>query len=311
MARAWPRAIASRLLLLGFGVFLAALILEGLLRIAAVVNPARLPDPPAWIGGASRILCLGDSNTYGLYVDKSQSYPRVLEALWNSRDGARKVEVLDMGFPVTNSSKLLKEIDRVLLAFRPDVVTVMIGANDFWTVPETAPESPELRDRIAALLWKRSRVYRLFYMLAHMLQAPRVEVTKRPDNRATVRYAGYEFDLGGKARPKNSVGDRPYGPDLARNLTRLPAHVKEMGAKLVFVTYASERGFYGAANGIIRAAAMESGTPLIDVAAEFRGLCPETPCPYFFADNHPTGAGYERIAQILLQRLPPLTSGPP
>jgi lysophospholipase L1-like esterase len=306
----WMRAIISRLLLVGFGLCLAVLALEGILRVAAGLTPARAPDRPAWLGSARRILCLGDSNTYGLYVDRSLSYPRLLQTLWNSRSGERSVEVFDMGFPVTNSSKLLKEFDRMLLAFRPDVVTVMIGANDFWTVSETAPESPHLRERVAALLWRTSRAYRLFYMLAHMLQAPRVEVTKMPDHRALVRYGAYQFDLGGKTRPTDGSDDRPRGPELARNLARLPAHVAKIGAQLVFVTYASGQGFYGAANGVMRTVAKQTGTPLIDVAAEFRALCPQRPCQYFFRDEHPTGAGYERIAQVLVERLPQVSSRP-
>lgn len=311
MQRASPRAIFRGLPRLGLGICVALLVLEGLLRIAAAINAARLPERPAWVGRSWRILCLGDSNTYGLYVDKSKSYPRVLEALWNARNGEEDVEVLDMGFPVTNSSQLLKEIDRMVWAFRPNIVTVMIGANDYWTVPESAHESPDLRVRMVAWLWENSRAYRLFYMLGHMLRGPRVRVSTMPGdlNHATVRYGGWAFNLGGKGRPRDGADDSPRGPELARNLESLPAHVTQIGAQLVFVTYASEGGFYGAANGMIRAAAKESATPLIDVAAEFRELCPEDPCPYyFFPDGHPTAAGYERIAQLLLQRLLPMSS---
>src|SRR5262245_51650862 len=111
MGHSWPWAIAGRLLLLAFGTFLALVVLAGVLRIGATLM-ATSPGGSPRGGGLRRILCLGDSNTYGLYVEKSQSYPKALEAQWNSSTGARSVEVLDMGFPVTSSSKLLREFDR-------------------------------------------------------------------------------------------------------------------------------------------------------------------------------------------------------
>src|SRR6185295_2392775 len=60
MRRGWPRVLAGRLLLLALGVCLAVVLLEGLLRLGATLMPAR-QDHPAWLGGARRILCLGDS----------------------------------------------------------------------------------------------------------------------------------------------------------------------------------------------------------------------------------------------------------
>lgn len=103
--------------------------------------------------GKWRMLCLGDSNTYGVYVDRSEAYPVVFERPWNaSRSGSdAAVEVFNLGYPGTNSSKLAQDFLRMLFTFQPDVVTVMIGANDLRTIPATAGSR-----RAAATAWRRS-----------------------------------------------------------------------------------------------------------------------------------------------------------
>ena len=59
------------------------------------------------------MLCIGDSNTYGLWLERSQAYPQQLETLWNERNESPKLEVLNLGFPGTNSSRIVRDLRRV------------------------------------------------------------------------------------------------------------------------------------------------------------------------------------------------------
>src|SRR5690242_17306033 len=93
------RALVGRLSLLAFGLVVGVLALEGLLQVGAVYVRATRAHPS--IGaptGGRRVVALGDSNTYGLYLAHDQAYPQQLEHLWNESH-RQHVEVLNMGYP--------------------------------------------------------------------------------------------------------------------------------------------------------------------------------------------------------------------
>jgi hypothetical protein len=314
------RALLSRILLVLLGVWLSLLVIEVVLRVGALFIAPSVVEASPWLG-KWRMLCLGDSNTYGLYVDKSQAYPQVFERLWNANPGTDSVEVLNLGFPSTNSSQLAKNIRRMLWTFRPDVVTVMIGANDRWTVPETAAASPNRLDRLAAALWKVSRAYRFLYMVRQAFQNRRLDVSADPSSgieqgHGTARYGKDAFELGWTKMPPGGMRGLQPAVELERNLRNLAAQAAEFGARLVLLTYPADSGFYGWANDVTRNTAKAAAIPLIDVAAALKPACPVVPgsgllagpngqCAELFPDQHPTVLGHEEVAQILTQRLLP------
>src|SRR5262249_33308578 len=125
----------------------------------------------AWLG-ARRIVCMGDSNTYGLMVKPNETYPRMLQQLLN-RD-AQEVEVVNLGAPGINSSRMRSRLPQVLRQVDPRVVLLMVGANDLWPVPTPVDQTPsDWRYE----LWRRSRVFRLLYMLRTSMQREKFEVT--------------------------------------------------------------------------------------------------------------------------------------
>ncbi len=307
----WLKPMLSRLVLILLGIGAALLILEGALQITAVFMGTTTRDPAPWIQDKWRMLAVGDSNTYGLYLDKSQAYPMVFEALWNARPGNRPIQGQNLAFPGTNSSKLVKDCRRMRWAFRPDMVSVMVGRNDFWTLPETAGDSPHALDRLAAALWKVSRVYRLLYMVRRAILNPRLEVTSEPSGEGlerghgTARYGSDEFELGWVHRPDSGVPNWQPDKDLEKNLITLANEIREFGAGIIFLTYPAETGMYGVANEIIRHAAKSARVPMIDLGTAFRPLCPAGRCAELFGDQHPSAVGHERAAHILQEQLLP------
>lgn len=88
------------MVLSGGGILLGLVVLElGLQAGAWVVAATGRRLPVSWLTSHTRILCLGDSNTYGLWLERDEAYPQQLEAIWNADPAAAPVEVLNLGFP--------------------------------------------------------------------------------------------------------------------------------------------------------------------------------------------------------------------
>jgi hypothetical protein len=298
-------AAAARLLLVLAGVAAALLVLEGLLQAGAFLTRTTGRHLP--VAGPTenrRILCLGDSNTYGFYLERSEAYPNVLAAL-AAADG-RPLEVINLGQPGVNSSRLRNELPQMLATFRPTTVTIMVGVNDFWTVPAAIGDDGGRgwRDR----LWRGSRVFRMLYMLGQSFRRPEVTVEVTPESetdqsagRGRIEYGGQVFTW--EWQPKEG-GVPDFAPALVANLTAMAAAVRAAGAEPVLLTYPSEASVYAVTNRVLREAAAKSGTRLVDLGAEIRPLCGTPDCPeLFFADRHPRAPVHRRVAEILHERL--------
>ncbi len=310
MRFAFARAVLGRLALVVFGLLLSLLLLEGLLQAGAFFTHVTGYDTPIErVIGRRRVLCLGDSNTYGLHVERSQAYPEVLEKFWNAEVPKQAIEVLNLGVPGTNSSKLRSRFRQILRTFDPDIVLVMVGVNDSWTAPVPLAEETaggDEREHRVYSLWQHSRVFRLLYMLHRALEAREVHVTvKWPEasspGESTVRLGSEAIDL-------TWTGATPqffdWQPALERNLTAMIDDAHDARAKLVLLTYPSERPDYAYANNVIRRTAKATQTPLIDLGAAFRELCPSHDCPeLFLPDYHPTPKGYELAATVVMRDL--------
>jgi hypothetical protein len=297
------RAVPSRLLLILAGTAAALLVLEVLLQLGALV--ARMADREMpGLSAGRRILCLGDSNTYGFYLDRSEAYPNVLASL--AAAGGTPLEVFNLGQPGINSSRLRNDLPRMLATFRPAVVTIMVGANDFWTVPAAVEDGRNVRAAWSDMFWRRSRTFRMLYMLRQSLRRSDLAVevtldyeTGKRSGRGRAEYGGEVF--GWEWQP----GGLPdFAPALVANLAAMAAEVREFGAELILLTYPSEVSVYGSTNRVLRQAAERTGTRLVDLGAELRSLCPKAKCPdLFFPDHHPRAPIHRRVAEILLERL--------
>src|SRR5262249_59475722 len=97
--RAHPRwrVWTGRIVLLLLGTFvLPPLLLETALRVAHGFVGARQQSEH---GGERRVLCIGDSHTYGVYFAKDASYPSRLQAYLDTQLGASRVSVVPAGRP--------------------------------------------------------------------------------------------------------------------------------------------------------------------------------------------------------------------
>jgi lysophospholipase L1-like esterase len=96
-----------------------------------------------------RILCLGDSVTFGYRVPESfpedhlnfnpdhQPYPLLLEQRLRNSNPDRSIEVIDMATPGYTTHQGLAWLKRDIAKFKPDLVTVNFGWNDTDVRPES------------------------------------------------------------------------------------------------------------------------------------------------------------------------------
>jgi lysophospholipase L1-like esterase len=310
MASRYLREAGARLGLVVLGLTFGLIALEALLQLGAACVRATGVTPPSFVGGRVRVACLGDSNTYGLFVPRTQAWPQQLEAFWTQDPNRPAIQVVNLGYPGMNSSRMRNQLPSILGALHPNLVMVMIGANDFWTEPDLPRDTPAT---LGMLAWRYSRVYRLAYMLAHVGHAEvavsgTADAWRSPDDPSpeqleqgvgVARGEGLELPLGWK-RSKDSTG---WMERLAADLTAMATLARAAGTTLVILTYPANWGVYGVANAQLRAAAQATGTPLVDLGREFDAACPD-PCPdFFFRDLHPTALGYTRVARELVEQL--------
>lgn len=109
--------------------------------------------------GAARILCVGDSFTWGLGADGPQgSYPMQLEV--RLRQAGRDIAVVNGGLPGQSSRDVALKLARQLRAHRPFLVYVLIGTNDPWKrpAPVTLEQCRIAGDESFPWLWRSGRL---------------------------------------------------------------------------------------------------------------------------------------------------------
>ena len=80
--------------------------------------------------GALRILCLGDSSTFGYGVTPDETYPAWLERSLARRFPGRRVEVINAGVPGWESANGAAFLTRRGMAWKPEVVVISFGYNE-------------------------------------------------------------------------------------------------------------------------------------------------------------------------------------
>lgn len=301
------RGLAKRLALIPLGVVIALCAMEAVLQLGALaLRLTGQQQAATWMTGRRRILCVGDSQTYGLYLaERAQAYPQQLEQLWNESVETPRIEVLNIGYPGNNSSGLRRDLPRILQTLRPDAVIIMVGSNDYWTTPAAASDSGNLFSGIVHWFQRHSRAYQLVNVLRRAVDRRKLEVIEQPSTRrgsgsGVVRYGDVEFPMGWTAE----TGRRDNDQQLQANLRALVDTAREFGTEPLLMTYPSRMWNLGDASRVIRIAAADTGTRLVDLAAVFDPGCPAEPCPdWLHRDHHPTAGGYRLIADALVREL--------
>lgn len=137
--RATSRIRQQALLAIAVFAFLAAL-LEGLLQAGSYIVWRTQRHPVAMPAGRTA-LCVGDSWTFGMGSAEPQtgSYPARVQGLLRA-SGVADAAVVNGGQSGQNSRDVLERLPSQIAQFRPRVVCVLVGNNDYWSLPEPLPQ---------------------------------------------------------------------------------------------------------------------------------------------------------------------------
>jgi lysophospholipase L1-like esterase len=78
--------------------------------------------------GVFRVVCLGESSTFGYRNRDDETYPFLLGRLFTEEK--LPVEVINAGFPYYNSGSILSLVKQDILNYKPDLITLYAGYND-------------------------------------------------------------------------------------------------------------------------------------------------------------------------------------
>lgn len=139
----------QKIFLIVLGFLVSLLLFEIVLRLSGqiyykawmsrVYNPAEKDDAvfkdmlsnqaePSDIG-LIKIICVGDSFTFGAGTSPEYSYPAQLQRMLNSK-GLEKFRVYNCGIPGCSSTKLLEYLPGFLKKYNPNIIIILIGQND-------------------------------------------------------------------------------------------------------------------------------------------------------------------------------------
>jgi lysophospholipase L1-like esterase len=257
-----------------------------------------------------RIVCLGDSNTFGQDLAYAQTYPAVLQDLLRERYPELDAVVINAGICGDTSVQGLARLERDVLCYQPHVVVSAFGLNDghlgHW------PLDP-IREH--EMYGERSFVGRVESWLEHT----HLYLTLRARGRRLLQRLGWQ-----PALPAVSVAQDPQ-PRVSRDgfadaQEQLVTRIQEHGTAALVMTitpvtdaFSTDLGpaqrqrqlaIYDDYNRIIRAVAMQHGAFLVDMQAIWGNEAHSELPSLLAADGvHWTAAGERLVALSTLQAL--------
>jgi lysophospholipase L1-like esterase len=203
-----------------------------------------------------RIVCMGDSSTFGWGVNTEDTYPVLLQAELSRRHPGTRIEVVNLGVCGYSSFQGRILLEREGLKYEPDLVTLSYGSNDWSRVPEPFDvayrRNAGWSGAVRSLL-QRSRAYQIYAaFLTRTFSGSWSE-------RVTTAGAGME------EMPLN------VGPEKSEeNLRHMIREVRRSGADPILVTNCVKDRMAAP----IRAAAAAEGAPLINTGDLLREAIP-------------------------------------
>lgn len=228
-------------------------------------NELGLRDAPIFDDGVPRILCIGDSTTFGWRVADDETYPAVLQRLLDARYGSRRYRVINAGVPGYTSYQGVRYLRERGLALRPAIVLFGYGFND------SAPRG----DVEKAIAWN-DRLFHAVRFKNWALQRSSV-----------LRWA--KSVGGGRSRVRPGLFARPRASEekYRRNLGQIVALSREGGARPFMLAFGGTP--YEQGEDLARAL----GVPLVVYTG------PKMPGDVV----HPTREGYAALARVIADRL--------
>jgi lysophospholipase L1-like esterase len=293
-------------------VMLAVLCAETALQLASLASRGR--SELVERARRHRVLCVGDSHTYGAGVPESDTYPARLQAELDALEPGAYA-VANRGVPGFSTAQVLNRLPRWVEDFQPDTLVVWAGVNDAWN-------DSEIGGGTAAKSWlhaiaDRSKLYRMYRVWRHdqrmakqvdpVLEGetrPRRFRTETSEDGKYVRDAGARrtvtiyWDDGMETMDFDGAY-READPESARraeeNYEAIARYAADAGLRLVFITYPIPVQGFEFANRSMRRVAERHGATVVDSAAAMARVPADQ--LEWVAIFHPTRPLYTEIAR--------------
>jgi lysophospholipase L1-like esterase len=211
------------------GLVLAVVLVElGFRAAGALLHPVDVaPDAAAY-----RILCIGDSSTYGLGSSdrERQSYPSQLQRILSSANASR-VQVVNLGLPGINSSQALDVLESNLERYRPNLVIACAGVNDPWNMTGS-----HLLTHYRAGFFRKIEL-RARYWIENLRIYRFVKLCLRGRKR---RFDAETVASNDELMPDRREQRAALALELKENLGAMRLAAEEHGASIVFLEYHSD-----------------------------------------------------------------------
>jgi lysophospholipase L1-like esterase len=246
-----------------------------------------------------RIVCLGDSFTWGLGVGDDEAYPQLLERRLAERFPGVDVQVLNAGVPGYGTVDELRYFESRIALLDPDFVTVQfLAENDFNDNRQPALGRVDIRDG-----W------------LHAAEPPRRGLARLLDGvkqrsllaRLVSERGGYlAARLGLAAATQGGRFSEADAGRAAESLRRMAGLARSSGAETLFVFATSQAPVVSrqpvatAASAVVADAAAEASAGFLDLTPALRAREDRLEL-YYPLDGHWTVLGHAAAAEILAE----------
>jgi len=274
------------------GVLFLLLLLELALQAAGplVQRAMARRQPDASPDARLTILCVGDSNTFGLHMPQLYAYPALLQSRLEQRFHS-PVTVANRGVPGHNSAQVLAALPQDLADTRPDLVLVLCGINDAWNT------SAEARGALGLI--EQLKLVRLVRVLLSGV------TTATPFAIRTDERGEFVVDRGSGEQRVNMGADgaavrsgKALQQHVRAGLEAIVERCADAGATPVLMTYAEFQGEFAGLNATARALAADRGLLLVDHERAFgERFSVDGYESLMLNDHHPNLRGYQLMAE--------------
>ena len=261
--------------------------------------------------GTIRVLCLGDSYTFGAYVDDTETWPVQLERALDGRLPGQPVEAINTGisgFTIVDELAFLKEHG---LDLDPDIVVLAFVLNDLADLTRGTSSREVLRlsieENYASLFGPLKKALRqtATYNGLFLLKAG---IRKMRGNDPTLQ----QVDIRHLLDPDFDAQTLELFDLYESHLLEMKRVLDENSIHLVLMIFPYweqiARGATDATQNRLKAMADSLGIPVVDLLPVYRRLDPEGKGFFHMpVDHHPSASGYSAAADVLATRLVPLT----
>lgn len=218
-----------------------------------------------------RVICLGDSWTFGFNVGQDQGYPQGLGRLLSQEHPSRKFEVFNLGVPAYSSHQGKVLLETKTLDWQPDIVTIAFGMNDAGMAGYRDKDTHNFQVmgmNIARHVIRNVETVKLLWYYAQLLFFRPPTIGEHMQRRAAVAESG-EAHYGREGNEwadydKFESATRVSPGDYEKNIVTMIRLAKGGGADVVLLFNEFWNTPY---RKVVKKVAVEHGLPLVDSKA--------------------------------------------